>query len=150
MEIKISLPGVNFIRVNIKNNHCFEVLRFCNRSKPSGQLLRTKQKCILRKVMRDPAFSEAKSSSLNVNSKGSVRSVQGSLQWNSPSQSHIKGLPEISMGLDRGREIHTGNPSLGPARGGGEEGPRKTSCLLFHIVSLYYYKTLQTISNLHA
>lgn len=65
--------------------------------------------------------SEAKRISLNLNSAGSVHPIQGSLQWNSPSHSHIKGLPEISMGLDRGGEIHYGNHSSGAAHEGGQE-----------------------------
>lgn len=35
-----------------------------------------------------------------------------------------------------------GNHSLGPARGGGETHWKPAGCLLFHIFSLYYYKTL--------
>lgn len=72
-------------------------------------------------VMNYQVFTEAKSGGVNLNSEGSVHPVQGSLQWNSPSQSHIKGLPEISMGLDRGWETHDGNHSLSCAHGGGEE-----------------------------
>lgn len=94
-------------------------------------------------VMNYQVFTEAESCGVNLNSEGSVHPVQGSLQWNSPSRSHIKGLPEISTGLDRGWEIHDGNHSLLRLctwRRGGKT--LKTSRLLFHIFSLYYYKTL--------
>lgn len=93
-------------------------------------------------------FTEAKSSSLNLNSEGSVHPVQGSLQWNSPSQSHIKGLPEISMGLDRGREIHYGNHSLDAARGRKDIENRLLFTLPYLLFILLQNFT-RTIANLH-
>lgn len=90
-------------------------------------------------------FSEAKSSSLNLNSEGSVHPVQGSVQWNSPSQRHIKDLPEISMGLDRGRETLDGNHSPGAAREarGGKEIEKKL-VVYSSISSLYIITKLYT------
>lgn len=104
----------------------------------------SKQQRILCKVMSYQVFNEAESSSLNLNSEGSVHPVRGSLQWNSPLQSHIKGLPEISMGLDSGWEIHYSDHSFSAVHeGGGRKTFRVASCWLSHIFSLYYYKILQ-------
>lgn len=102
-----------------------------------------KAKVHFAQVMSYQVFTEAESGGVNLNSEGSVHPVQGSLQWNSPSQSHIKGLPEISMGLDRGWEIHDGNHSLGCAHGGGEERHWKWA-VYSSISSLYIITKLYT------
>lgn len=139
--------SINYAKICVRgllmlNNFCSDVTTpLLQQIGASRSTVLSKRRCVLRKATSYQVFTEAKSSSLNLNSAGSVHPVQGSLQWNSPSQSHIKGLPEISMGLDRGWEIHYGNHSLGPWRRAGKT-LEIDCCLLFHSFSLYYYKTL--------
>ena len=78
-------------------------------------------------------FTEAKSSRLNLSGAGNVPPVQGSVQGNGQSPGRIKEPP-------RGWEPLCGRHSSGG--GGGGTDIKGGRALLFHIFSLYYYKTL--------
>ena len=84
------------------------------------------------------------------NSAGSVGPVQGSVQWNSPSESHFKDLTEIWTSLDRGWQgkftIHVAitHPTLHT------KGTKNS--LLFtlpYLLFILLQNFTQTIANLH-
>lgn len=126
--------------LTLNNSLLMWLLLFFNRLRPVGQ------------VMSYQVFTEAKSRGLNVNSDGSVHPVQGSAQWNSSSQSHIKGLPQTSMGLALCWEIHRRNHSSGAAhmKEGSTDIENRLLFTLPYLLFILLQNFTQPIANLHS
>lgn len=103
------------------------------------------------KVMSYQEFSEAQSSSLNLNSEGSVHPVQGSLQWNSPSQTASKTCQKYRWVWTRAGKLAVAITRWASRSKEGRKDIKNS--LLFtlpYLLFILLQNFTQTIANLHA